>query len=61
MGNGPLNRSMKTICTTDLPADAWTGFLMNRTDDVSTRTNVFPFDIEDAEKDTDGRCLFNLS
>jgi len=34
----------------DLPADAWTGFLKNRLGVVSTRTNVFPFNIEKQKK-----------
>ncbi|HYW95318.1 MAG TPA: hypothetical protein VE870_07015, partial [Bacteroidales bacterium] len=33
-----------------LPADAWTGFLMNRTGMVATRTNVAPFDIDMQKK-----------
>ncbi len=41
-----------------LPADAWTGFLMNRTGKVSTRTNVSPFDIKTQQKIlTVGACL----
>ena len=41
-----------------LPGDAWTGFLMNRTGVVSTRTNVVPFDIEMQKKIlTVGACL----
>ena len=41
-----------------LPGDAWTGFLRNRTGDVSTRTNVVPFDIEMQKKIlTVGACL----
>lgn len=42
----------------NLPADAWTGFLQNRSGMVSTRTNVFPFNIEQQEKIlTVGACL----
>lgn len=41
-----------------LPADAWTGFLMQRTGKVSTRTNVIPFDIQTQQKIlTVGACL----
>jgi hypothetical protein len=42
----------------NLPGDAWTGFLENRTGVVSTRKNVFPFDIEKQKKIlTVGACL----
>ncbi len=34
----------------NLPADAWTGFLQNRTGMVSTRNDVFPFDIKMQQK-----------
>ena len=41
-----------------LPADAWTGFLQNRKGTVSTRKNVFPFDVEKQKKIlTVGACL----
>lgn len=41
-----------------LPEDAWTGFLQNRTGMVSTRKNVFPFDISEQKKMlTVGACL----
>lgn len=41
-----------------LPADAWTGFLQNRKGTVSTRENVFPFDVEQQKKIlTVGACL----
>jgi len=41
-----------------LPADAWTGFLTNRTGRVSTRSNVSPFDIRTQQKIlTVGACL----
>lgn len=42
----------------NLPEDAWTGFLQNRTGTVSTRKNVIPFDIKDQERIlTVGACL----
>ena len=42
----------------DLPEDSWTGFLKNREGTVSTRNNVFPFDIEQQKKIlTVGACL----
>jgi hypothetical protein len=42
----------------NLPADAWTGFLQNRTGMVSTRNDVFPFDIKIQQKIlTVGACL----
>ncbi len=34
----------------NLPGDAWTGFLANRTGNVSTRTNVFPFNVQQQKK-----------
>jgi hypothetical protein len=41
-----------------LPADAWIGFLQNRTGTLSTRTNVFPFDIKQQQNIlTAGACL----
>jgi len=41
-----------------LPADAWTGFLLNRSGMVSTRTNVAPFDVTAQKKIlTVGACL----
>ena len=41
-----------------LPADAWTGFLMNPTGMFATRTNVAPFDIQTQQKIlTVGACL----
>ena len=41
-----------------LPEDAWTGFLQNREGTVSTRTNVFPFNIEQQQSIlTVGACL----
>jgi len=41
-----------------LPGDAWTGFLKNRNGIVSTRTNVFPFNVELQQKVlTVGACL----
>jgi hypothetical protein len=36
--------------TDNLPEDSWTGFLKNRTGMVSTRKNVFPFDVEQQQK-----------
>ncbi len=42
----------------NLPADAWIGFLQNREGNISTRTNVFPFTIEQQKKIlTAGACL----
>ncbi len=42
----------------NLPGDAWTGFLQNRIGVVSTRKNVFPFDIQRQQKIlTVGSCL----
>ena len=42
----------------NLPGDAWTGFLQNRKGMVSTRKNVFPFDIEKQKSIlTVGACL----
>ena len=42
----------------NLPGDAWTGFLKNRAGLVSTRTNVFPFDLQRQQKIlTVGSCL----
>ncbi|WP_346855369.1 cytochrome b N-terminal domain-containing protein [uncultured Draconibacterium sp.] len=42
----------------NLPADAWTGFLQNRTGNVSTRSDVFPFTVEQQKKIlTAGSCL----
>lgn len=42
----------------NLPGDAWTGFLKNRTGMVSTRKNVVPFNIEQQKKIlTVGSCL----
>jgi hypothetical protein len=42
----------------NLPADAWTGFLQNRTGTVSTRSDVFPFNMEQQKKIlTVGVCL----
>jgi hypothetical protein len=41
-----------------LPEDSWTGFLENRKGLVSTRTNVYPFDVEQQKKIlTVGACL----
>ena len=41
-----------------LPEDAWTGFLQNRKGVVSTRNNVFPFDVVEQKKIlTIGACL----
>ena len=41
-----------------LPADAWIDFLSTRTEHVSTRTNVFPFSVEQQKKMlTAGACL----
>ncbi len=41
-----------------LPEDAWTGFLKERSGDVSTRSNLFPFDIKTQQKIlTVGACL----
>ena len=41
-----------------LPADAWTGFLQNRTGTVSTRSDVFPFPVEKQKAIlTAGACL----
>ena len=41
-----------------LPLDAWTGFLQNRSGIVSTRTDVFPFDIGEQKRIlTVGACL----
>uniref|UniRef100_UPI0032169C60 cytochrome b N-terminal domain-containing protein n=1 Tax=uncultured Draconibacterium sp. TaxID=1573823 RepID=UPI0032169C60 len=42
----------------NLPADAWTGFLQNRTGTVSTRSNIFPFTVEQQKTIlTVGACL----
>ena len=42
----------------NLPGDAWTGFLKNRTGVVSTRKNVIPFNIRQQQKIlTVGSCL----
>jgi hypothetical protein len=42
----------------NLPADAWTGFLKDWTGVVSTRKNVFPFNIDKQKKIlTAGACL----
>ncbi|MCY1720345.1 cytochrome b N-terminal domain-containing protein [Prolixibacteraceae bacterium Z1-6] len=42
----------------NLPADAWTGFLQNRSGAVSTRSDVFPFTIEQQKAIlTTGACL----
>lgn len=42
----------------NLPLDAWTGFMQNRSGDVSTRTDVFPFSVEEQKKIlTVGACL----
>lgn len=42
----------------NLPGDAWTGFLKNRTGMVATRKNVFPFDIKKQQNIlTVGACL----
>jgi hypothetical protein len=42
----------------NLPEDAWTGFLQNREGTVSTRTNIFPFTIEQQQSIlTVGACL----
>ncbi len=42
----------------NLPADAWTGFLQNRTGTVSTRTNVFPLNVDQQKQIlTVGACL----
>ena len=42
----------------NLPANAWTGFLKNRTGMVATRNDVFPFDIKTQQKIlTVGACL----
>ena len=41
-----------------LPLDAWTGFLQTRSDKVSTRTNVFPFSVDEQKQIlTVGACL----
>ncbi|MBN2222498.1 MAG: hypothetical protein JW708_09860, partial [Vallitaleaceae bacterium] len=41
-----------------LPLDAWTGFLKERVGKVSTRSNVFPFDLIEQKKIlTVGACL----
>ena len=41
-----------------LPADAWVDFLQTRNDKVSTRSNVFPFSIEQQQRIlTAGACL----
>lgn len=41
-----------------LPADAWIDFLQTRTENVSTRSNVFPFDVEQQKRIlTAGACL----
>lgn len=42
----------------NLPGDAWTGFLQNRTGMVSTKKNVFSFDVNQQKKIlTVGACL----
>ena len=42
----------------NLPEDAWTGFLQNRSGMVSTRKNVFPLNIDEQKKIlTVGACL----
>jgi len=42
----------------NLPLDAWTGFMQNRSGNVSTRTDVFPFSVEEQKKIlTVGACL----
>ena len=42
----------------NLPADSWTGFLQNRDGAVSTRSNVFPFTVEQQKQIlTVGACL----
>ncbi len=42
----------------NLPGDAWTGFLQNRSGMLATRKNVFPFDIEKQKRVlTVGGCL----
>lgn len=41
-----------------LPLDAWTGFLQQRSGIVSTRTNLFPFDVDEQKQIlTVGACL----
>ena len=41
-----------------MPEDAWIGFLQTRTEDMATRDNLRPFNIEEQKKTlTFGACL----
>ncbi|MCF6332946.1 MAG: hypothetical protein L3J11_06640 [Draconibacterium sp.] len=57
-GRWVFNSFFKNNEHDDLPGDAWTGFLQNCTGMVSTRKNVFPFNVEQQKKIlTVGACL----
>lgn len=57
-GNWKFDPRYKNDTNDNLPADAWTGFLQTRGNNVSTRTNVFPFTDQQQQKIlTVGACL----
>lgn len=49
-GNWAFSSTYENDLRDQLPLDAWTGFLKERRGNVSTRSNVFPFDIEEQQK-----------
>ena len=57
-GEWIFNPSFNNDINDGLPEDAWTGFLQYRSGMVSTRKNVFPFDVDEQKKIlTVGACL----
>lgn len=57
-GTWIFNPTLENEPQDNLPKDAWIGFLQNRSGMVSTRKNVFPFNIDEQKKIlTVGACL----